>query len=58
MRNAIALLAVMVVLTACGVDGEPIRPTAAVGVSVTPNGVYPSAGLGASTGPLSLWLGL
>lgn len=58
MKQTIAFVSAMAFLAACGVDGEPIQPTAAAGVSVTPNGVYPSAGVGLRTGPLSLWLGL
>ena len=45
-------------LAGCGVDGEPLQPSVNAGVSVTPDGAYPSASVGVSTGPLSVFLGL
>ncbi|MGC3939130.1 hypothetical protein ACOTTU_15110 [Roseobacter sp. EG26] len=56
----IRLATVMMVLTlaACGADGEPIAPRVNGGVTIDQNGIYPSASVGLSKGPLSLWLGL
>lgn len=45
-------------LCACGVDGEPVRPTLNGGVTINQNGIYPSASVGVGKGPLSIWLGL
>ena len=57
MKQVVAL-AVMAALSGCGVDGEPIRPRADAGVSINSSGIYPSARIGVSTGPLWLNLGL
>lgn len=46
------------VLTACGVDGEPVRPSLNGGLTIDGNGVHPSASVGVGKGPISLWLGL
>ena len=53
----ITLIAILA-LGACGVDGEPIRPSANVGVSIGKGGVNTSASVGASKGPFSVILGL
>lgn len=45
-------------LVACGADGDPIRPTANAGVSISSGGIYPSASIGVRSGPLWLRLGL
>jgi hypothetical protein len=57
-KNAITLLATLILLAACGVDGEPVQPAAVTGVGVTPSGVNASGGVGLGTVPLWLWLGL
>jgi hypothetical protein len=54
----IAAIVSLVTLTACGVDGEPVRPTADAGVTINSRGVYPSASVGINTGPFWLRLGL
>jgi hypothetical protein len=58
MKHAAVLMIVFTALAACGADGEPVRPSVNAGVSVTPSGVYPSASVGVSKGPLSVFLGL
>nr|WP_130403377.1 hypothetical protein [Thalassococcus sp. S3] len=62
-------LAFVALLAACGVDGEPRPPepkqtgnvrvsgSAAVGVSVSSNGVHPSGSVGLSRGPVHLSVG-
>jgi len=58
MIRLFSLLLAVVFLSGCGVDGEPVQPSVNAGVSVTPDGVYPSAAVGVHTGPLSIFLGL
>ncbi|MGA9435823.1 MAG: hypothetical protein WBV62_16450 [Roseobacter sp.] len=45
-------------LAACGVDGEPVRPTASAYVGVGSGGVHSNIGVGVSQGPVSVFLGL
>ena len=51
-------LLVLVALAACGADGEPIRPTVSTSISVGTNGVNAGASVSASTGPVSVSVGL
>ncbi|MEL6609453.1 MAG: hypothetical protein AAFO93_11145 [Pseudomonadota bacterium] len=51
-------LAVAALLASCGADGEPIRPSANVGVSLGSGGLSTSASVGASQGPVSIRVGL
>jgi len=48
----------VLMLSACGVDGEPVQPTGGVDVSLTPSGVGLGANVGLRKGPLSLGVGL
>jgi uncharacterized lipoprotein len=48
----------VLMLSACGVDGEPVQPTGGVNVSLTPSGVGLGANVGLRKGPLSLGVGL
>ncbi|MGB7241383.1 MAG: hypothetical protein WBC93_04750 [Sulfitobacter sp.] len=57
MTRAIAILA-LATLTACGADGEPVRPSVNGSVSVSNHGVHTGASVGLSKGPLSIFLGL
>ena len=45
-------------LAACGVDGEPVYPTANTEVSLSNSGVSVGTNLAVSQGPLTLSLGL
>jgi uncharacterized lipoprotein len=54
----VAAVVFLLALAGCGADGEPIRPAADAGVSITSGGVYPWARVGVSTGPFWLSLGL
>ncbi len=56
MRKLGILLAVL--LSACGVDGEPVQPTGGGNVSLTPSGMGLGANLGLKKGPLNVGLGL
>ncbi|MGR3493220.1 MAG: hypothetical protein ACU0DW_14270 [Shimia sp.] len=51
--RAVALLS-LIALAACGADGEPIQPSANVGVSIGPGGITPTIRVGASQGPFSV----
>lgn len=57
MKRLTALL-ICTLLAACGVDGEPVRPSINGGVTINQNGIYPSASVGVGKGPISVWLGL
>ncbi|SEW38826.1 hypothetical protein SAMN04488515_2517 [Cognatiyoonia koreensis] len=47
-----------VALFGCGAAGEPIRPTANLGLSIGSGGVTPTASVGATNGPVSINVGL
>ena len=51
-------IAALTFVAACGADDPPFRPTGNVGVSVGPNGVTPSVGLGATNGTFKVGLSL
>ena len=57
MRAVFAMIT-LVVLAACGADGEPVRPSVNAGVSITPSGVHPSASVGTRVGPVNVSIGL
>lgn len=52
------VMVVLSTLIGCGVDGEPIRPTANANVTLSNNGAHLGAVLGVRKGPLSIKLGL
>jgi len=52
------LMGVIAVLSACGADDPPFRPTGNVGVSVGPNGVSTNAGVSATNGTFTVGVGL
>jgi hypothetical protein len=54
----LAMILVAGALFGCGAQGDPIRPTANLGLSIGPNGVTPNASVGARSGPVSLNVGL
>lgn len=56
--NKLFVIGLLAVLAGCGAEGDPLRPTANLGVSVGPNGVSQSVGVGASNSNMSLSLGL
>ena len=57
MHKFILSLMAIAVLTACGVDGEPVQPTVSAGVGVSSSGVNVGGAVGLHKGPLSLYLG-
>ena len=54
----IAMILGAVALVGCGAAGDPIRPTGNLGLSIGPNGVTPTASVGAQSGPVSINVGL
>lgn len=58
MSKLFCLMAALVVLASCGVDGEPIRPNLGVGVNVSGSGVHVGSSVGVSKGPVSVSVGL
>lgn len=54
----VALILGAVALVGCGAAGEPIRPTANLGLSIGSGGVTPTASVGAQSGPVSINIGL
>ncbi|MFK7764840.1 MAG: hypothetical protein AB8B62_16375 [Roseobacter sp.] len=51
------LILMLVVLAACGVDGEPERPNVGASIALGSGGSS-SVGVGVSQGPFSVFLGL
>lgn len=47
-----------IALVGCGAAGDPLRPTANLGLSIGSNGVTPTASVGATNGPVSINVGL
>ncbi|ARE83428.1 conserved hypothetical protein [Roseovarius sp. EC-HK134] len=56
-RLGFALLG-LAILSGCGVDGEPVRPSAGVNVGVGTNGVNVGVGGGVRVGGVNLGVGL
>ena len=52
------ILTMLTGLAGCGADGEPEKPTANVGVMVTPNGVRASTSVGVKVGGVNLGIGV
>jgi len=57
MKTTLTFLSLLTLIS-CGAAGEPIRPTTNLGLSIGPNGVTPSASIGAQSGPVSVNIGL
>ncbi|WP_171100915.1 MULTISPECIES: argininosuccinate lyase [unclassified Ruegeria] len=55
--RATILVATCAVLAGCGADGEPLQPTMNASVGVGSSGTYVAAGVGATRGPISLFVG-
>ena len=58
MARYVAMLVLLGALCACGVDGEPVRPSVGASVGIGQGGVYSNVGVGVSQGPFSIFLGL
>lgn len=57
MRRLVLALGAALLLAACGVDGEPVRPSANVGVGVSNSGVHAGGSVGLHKGPFNIFLG-
>ncbi len=57
MIRALAFIG-LVVLAACGADGEPITPSLNAGLSVGSSGVNTNVSVGAKSGPVAINIGL
>lgn len=51
-------IAGLVVLASCGADGDPIRPFGSAGISVGTGGISTGAVVGATSGGVSVAVGL
>ena len=49
--RAFAILSLFA-LVACGADGEPVQPDAAIGIGIGSDGVHAGGTIGVSRGPL------
>lgn len=59
MKPLIGFLIAALVLAACGVEGDPVRPTVSAGVGVSSGGsVHTRGNVGLHQGPVSLYLGI
>ena len=54
MKRLILAMTMLAALGACGADGEPVEPTANVGISVSNSGVHTGASVGVRKGPVSI----
>ncbi len=48
------LLLTCLALSGCGADGEPVQPTANLGVGVSTSGVHAGASVGVRKGPWAI----
>jgi len=56
-RNGAAISALVLILAACGADGEPVQPSVSASVGVGSSGAYVGGGVGVNRGPLGIYLG-
>ncbi len=52
------VLSAVLLIAACGADGEPVRPTATTNINVNPNGVNVGTNVRVGKGPFAVNLGL
>jgi len=58
MTRVLIVLGFVLSLTACGVDGEPVRPSLNAGLGISGSGVHLGGAVGVSKGPVSVSVGL
>lgn len=56
--NKVLTFGVIGFLAACGAEGDPLRPTANLGVNIGSNGVSQSVAIGASNSNVNFSVGL
>lgn len=54
MIRSLACFGLCAALAACGADGEPVRPTANLGIGVSSSGVSAGASVGVRQGPVAI----
>ncbi|MCG7627031.1 hypothetical protein MHM88_04390 [Epibacterium sp. MM17-32] len=58
MTRVLMVLGVAAFLGACGVDGEPVRPSLNAGLGISNSGIHLGGALGVSKGPVTVSVGL
>ncbi|MBO9434200.1 argininosuccinate lyase [Ruegeria sp. R13_0] len=53
-----AIVAAGFALAGCGADGEPVQPTASLGVGVGSSGTHVGGGVGFRSGGLGIYIGV
>ncbi|MFW8635769.1 hypothetical protein [Cribrihabitans pelagius] len=57
MTRLLLVLGTALALSACGADGEPVRPSLNAGIGVGGGGVHAGGSVGLHKGPLNVYLG-
>ncbi|WP_176695355.1 hypothetical protein [Phaeobacter sp. B1627] len=58
MARVLIVLGVLGALSACGVDGEPVRPSLNAGLGISGSGIHLGGAVGLSKGPVTVSVGL
>ena len=58
MARVLIVLGVVVLVSACGVDGEPVRPSLNAGIGISGSGIHLGGAVGVSKGPVTVSVGL
>ncbi len=58
MTRILTVLGLALTLAACGVDGEPVRPSLNAGLGISSSGVHLGGTVGVNKGPVTVSLGL
>ncbi len=53
----VSAMLILAALAGCGADGAPFTPTGNLGLSIGPNGITPTATVGATNGPITISVG-
>ncbi|MFC4218031.1 hypothetical protein [Pseudophaeobacter arcticus] len=57
MVNLIGITVLAAGLSACGVDGEPVRPSLNAGIGISNSGVHAGGSVGLQKGPVNVLVG-
>ena len=58
MTRILTVFGLALSLAACGVDGEPVRPSLNAGLGISSSGVHLGGTVGVNKGPVTVSLGL
>ncbi|KUP93055.1 hypothetical protein [Tritonibacter horizontis] len=58
MIRVLCVLSLTLALTACGVEGDPVRPSLNAGLGISNSGVHLGGAVGLHKGPVSLRVAL